>query len=188
MAAALEQAAEGDGSGLAKLGSVPDLRGTLVNSQAVHCADTPAGSRPQDWPAVMARLGRVSLLRGHLLGWWLWAPCTAWPTGHANLGRYTGPWNKRTARPIVVIGNRFDPATAYANAKAVARRLGNAVLLTLDGYGHTSDVDPSTCIRQLKTRYLTDLVAPPRGTVCPADRVPFDPDYGEPLQAPTSSA
>jgi hypothetical protein len=39
-------------------------------------------------------------------------------------------------------------------------------------------------IRQLKTPYLTDLVPPPPGTVCTADRQPFDPDYGEPLQAP----
>src|SRR5829696_7052013 len=183
MAADLNQAADGDGSALATAGRVADLRASLVPSQAVHCADTPAGTRPQDWLGVMARLERGSRLRGHLLGWWLWAPCTAWPTGHANASRYTGPWDRRTARPIVVIGNRFDPATAYGNAQRVARRLGSAVLLTLDGYGHTSDVDPSTCIRQAKTRYLTELVAPPRGTVCPADRLPFDPDYGEPRQA-----
>jgi len=105
-----------------------------------------------------------------LLGWWLWAPCTAWPTGHANASRYTGPWKRRTARPIVVIGNRFHPATAYGNAQRVARRLGSAVLLTLDGYGHTSDVDPSTCIRQAKTRYLTEL-----GRPAPRDGLPGRP-------------
>jgi TAP-like protein len=44
---------------------------------------------------------------------------------------------------------RFDPATSYANARRVARRLGNAVLLTHDGYGHTSDSDPSACVQRV---------------------------------------
>ena len=27
-------------------------------------------------------------------------------------------------------------------------------------------------------RYLVDLTTPARGTVCPSDRLPFDPDFG----------
>jgi TAP-like protein len=62
-----------------------------------------------------------------------------------------------------------------------ARRLGNAVLLTHDGYGHTSIQDQSTCIEDARAPYLLHLITPPRGTVCPSDRQPFDPHFGQPL-------
>jgi hypothetical protein len=118
----------------------------------------------------------VSFISGPVNGWLLWAPCASWPAQSAN--RYTGPWNARTANPILVIGTRYDPNTAYAAAVAAASRLGNAVLLTHDGYGHTTDADPSTCVDRALATYLVDLVAPPKGTVCPSERLPFDPKFG----------
>ncbi len=36
-----------------------------------------------------------------------------------------------------------------------------------DGYGHTSDVDPSDCIDQAVSKYLITTVTPPSGTVMP---------------------
>jgi pimeloyl-ACP methyl ester carboxylesterase len=59
-----------------------------------------------------------------------------WP-GHAT-ERYVGPWNAKTKTPILLISNRFDPATGYCNAQVAQRRLGNAVLLTENGFGHQS--------------------------------------------------
>src|SRR6185295_1285153 len=59
----------------------------------------------------------------------------------------------------------------------VASTLGNAVLLTLDGYGHTSDEDPSACIQRDVADYLIGLATPPPATVCRADRLPFEPGY-----------
>ena len=47
------------------------------------------------------------------------------------------------------------------------------MLLTHDGYGHTSQRDHSTCIEAARVKYLTDLVAPAPGTVCAADKKPF---------------
>lgn len=79
------------------------------------------------------------------------------------------------------MGIRFDPNTAFANARRVARLLGNAVLLKQKGYGHGTYTDPSACAQEALGEYLVDLVAPARGTVCPSDRQPFDPDFGEPL-------
>ena len=69
---------------------------------------------------------------------------------------------------------------AAANAKLAERRLGNAVLLTHDGYGHVSQADPSTCVMQALGRYFTGLTTPARGTICPSDRGPFDPGFGQP--------
>jgi len=60
-------------------------------------------------------------------------------------------------------------------------RLGNAVLLTQDGYGHEFNNDLSQCVDQAVSTYLIQLTTPPRGTVCPSDRSPFDPKFGQPL-------
>ena len=55
-----------------------------------------------------------------------------------------------------------------------ARRgqLGNAVLLTVNSWGHPSYALPSTCVDKWRVRYLVHLVTPPRGTVCGTQR-PF---------------
>jgi hypothetical protein len=109
---------------------------------------------------------------------WLESACAAWPTRSA--GRYTGPWTAATANPILLIGTRFDPTTPLANAKLAERRLGNAVLLIHDGYGHISGSDPSACVMQAVGRYFTGLATPARGTICPSDHGPFDPGFGQP--------
>ena len=88
---------------------------------------------------------------------------------------------RHTKNPILVMGIRFDPNTPFANARTVARRLGNAVLLTQQGYGHGTYSDPSACVDAALGKYLVDLVTPPRGTVCQSDREPFDPNFGQPF-------
>ena len=146
---------------------------------ALICADSPARQSPRAWRKVVDRLTGVSFIYGPVLSWWRWAPCASWPVRSAD--RYTGPWNASTKNPILVIGTRFDPNTPYANARRAARRLGNAVLLTHQGYSHTSESDPSSCVKRATSRYLIDLVVPSRGTVCPSNHQPFDPHFGEPL-------
>ena len=73
-----------------------------------------------------------------------------------------------------MIGTRFDPQTPFANARRVARLLGNAVLVTFDGYGHTSENDPSACVEHATSQYLVGLVTPGTRTVCQPDQLPFD--------------
>jgi pimeloyl-ACP methyl ester carboxylesterase len=82
---------------------------------------------------------------------------------------------------VLVVGNTYDPNTPYQGAVAMARQLARARLLTLDGYGHTSAADPSACVFRAYVAYLVHRRLPPRGTVCQPDRVPFDPDFGQPL-------
>ena len=182
LAAGLEQAANGDGSALAT--TVRESEGffqqALVSAVALQCADKPllAPGAVRNWPTVIPRLSRTDFT-GPVNGWSLWAPCASWRVPSAD--RYTGPWTASTPNPILVIGNRYDSRTAFANAELAARLLGNAVLLTLNGYGHTSDSDPSVCIDEAVVNYLVNLVTPPEGTVCEPDRHPFDPDFGEPL-------
>jgi pimeloyl-ACP methyl ester carboxylesterase len=82
-----------------------------------------------------------------------------------------------------VFAKRDDPQTAYAGARRVAGLLGNARLLTLNGYGHTTDVDPGVCIGHAVTAYLVRLATPPNGTVCQPDRQRFEPGFGDPPPA-----
>jgi len=184
LADGLAEAGAGDASRLAGWArSFP--RREIEPAMAIACADSPARRGVRAWPAVISRLDGVSRIYGRLLGWWLWAPCAAWPAPSTE--RYAGPWDAATPHPILVIGTRFDPDTPFANARRAARRLGNAILLTHLGYGHTSSNDPSTCVDRAVSAYLVDLSTPRRGTVCQADRLPFDRDFGKPVEASTGT-
>ena len=183
IAAGLEQAASGNGSAIetALKPSRALYQSALNSATALQCADKPRPRvGPQAWPSIIGRLTRVSPYFA-VNGWWLAVPCAAWPL--VNADRYSGPWNRSTHNPILVVGNRYDPQTAYQGARRVARLLGNARLLTLDGYGHTTDVDPSSCIDRAVTAYLIRPATARRQT-CQADRQPFDPDFGNPLPSP----
>ena len=178
----LNAAIHGDGSAL-EAGARPfraaeGYAGATISS-AISCADAPARRGIRSWPRVIGRLNRVDRLQGRVTGWWLWAPCASWPVRGQD--SYRGPWDASTPNPILVISTRHDPNTPYISGVRVARRLGNAVLLTHNGYGHVSFQDPSTCVEEASTAYLVHLVTPPRGTVCRSDRHPFDPHFGEPL-------
>ncbi len=172
----LEAAVEGDGSALASAAyqwREPAAWAESTKSAAISCLDGPATHPVSDWPTVIGDLTAGSAMSGAIQGWWLWAPCASnWP-GHSD-DRYTGPWDAETSVPIMLIGTRYDPNTGYASAERSEKLLGNAVLLTLDGYGHVSFTDPSACIDQWRPRYLVDLQTPPPGTVCEADEQPFN--------------
>jgi pimeloyl-ACP methyl ester carboxylesterase len=178
LAEVLKKASSRHGSQLAALGRLVTGHARTVGfeaTQAIVCTDSPARRGPHNWPAVTHRLTRASRISGPFFAWSLWAPCASWPTTAAD--RYTGPWNASTRNPILVVGNRFDPNTPHRNAVRVADRLGNAVLLTLQGYGHMSTADPSTCVERAIGRYLDDLTTPTR-LVCPADKLPFEHGFG----------
>ena len=171
----LEAAVEGDASALkitAQQMLTPESFTSSTTSAAISCLDGPARTPSRAWPEAIERFTDSSSLWGPVLGWWLWAPCASnWP-GHSD-DRYAGPWTVTTKAPILLVNARYDPATGYGNAQAVARRLGNSVLLTMDGYGHPSYQQPSRCVDEARERYLVDLVTPRPGTVCRPDVAPF---------------
>ena len=179
LAAELDKAARGDGSALES--TARDVKAfaqpALDSAVGLQCSDKPFPPRPgpREWPEVIGGLNDVSFISGAVNGWLLWAPCASWLVPSAN--RYAGPWNAFTKNPILVIGTRFDPNTAYESAVRAASRLGNAVLLTHEGYGHTSDADPSTCVERATSTYLVALITPPKGTKCPSNRRPFDRNF-----------
>lgn len=140
---------------------------------AVRCGESPNPRYPGYYRALTAlafeRAGDVGPN-------WAWSdePCASWPATAAN--PYLGPWDHRTANPLLVIGTTFDPSTAYEGSLAMARRLARARLLTVDGYGHTALLNPSNCASGYVSRYLLSGVLPPPGSVCRQDAAPFEAD------------
>jgi pimeloyl-ACP methyl ester carboxylesterase len=135
------------------------------------CADAadPRGARAYEAAARLAeaRSGGFGLYMA-----WREEPCAAWPA-NAPKDRYTGPWNRHTANPILVIGITGDPVTSYQDSVAMSKDLARARLLTVAGSGHTEFLNPSTCAINDEIRYLTSGALPRRGTVCAQNGTPF---------------
>jgi pimeloyl-ACP methyl ester carboxylesterase len=136
---------------------------------AIFCSES---ANPR--PGAFRSLGRFAFRRSGPVGpWWSWAsePCGSWPATAPE--RYAGPWDRRTHNPVLVIGNTYDPNTPHRGARAMTRQLSRARLLTVDGYGHTELLNPSSCANRYASRYLIAGVLPPKGTRCKQDQVPF---------------
>jgi pimeloyl-ACP methyl ester carboxylesterase len=138
---------------------------------AVSCADTINPRSQLAWPVAALLQDRRFPYFGSI---WTYASmaCATWPGFDSD--RYLGPFTKRTAHPLLVVGQRYDPATRYQAAVEVSRTIPGARLLSVNGYGHTS-LQSSVCADTYTADYLVDLALPPAGTVCQPDRQPFDP-------------
>jgi pimeloyl-ACP methyl ester carboxylesterase len=175
-AADLNAAVDGDVTALVtavQSSRAPAYYDEAMKSAAISCLDGPASQTVDDWPTVIGNLDASSVMSGSVQGWWLWAPCAANSSAKRD-DRYTGPWDAKTKEPILLIGTRYDPNTGYRNTVRTQLLLGNAVLLTHQGYGHLSFNDFSTCIEKARTAYLVDLQVPAPGTVCASDEQPFN--------------
>ena len=53
------------------------------------------------------------------------------------------------------------------------RDLASARLLTVDGYGHTALLNPSSCAQAYESAYLIDGTLPPAGATCQQNQQPF---------------
>ena len=139
---------------------------------AVACED---GNNPTDYHVWSAQGAAADAAFGYFGRIWTWAssPCAQWPL--EDRGRYLGPFTARTANPVLVIGNLYDPATRYQGAQTVRGLLPNSALLTVDVPGHTS-LGASGCAGFLTGQYLLNPGAAARidGEVCPVEFNPFD--------------
>ncbi len=176
-AADLDAALRGDGSALENGASgilAPAGWAGETISGAIQCADAGTQLSSRAWLKVIKQLERISWLEGRIQGW-EWAPCASWPVQGQDT--YRGPWNASTPNPILLINQRYDPNTGYANAVRAEQYLANAVLLTHEGYGHLFGQNPSDCVDKAMVDYLVDLITPPKGTVCQSNQQPFDPEF-----------
>lgn len=135
----------------------------------VTCEDTTNPSSYTDWWSAAANsIGYFGALWN-----WFSSECAVWPFKDPD--RYTGPFDRPTANPVLIVGNQYDPVTSYTNAQKLAATMPDSRLLTEHGWGHASWNAPSQCINQYVASYLIDKQLPPAGTICQQDHVPFTP-------------
>nr|WP_294505781.1 alpha/beta hydrolase [uncultured Rhodopila sp.] len=144
--------------------------GSAYQGDAVECSDSP-NPRPPEVFRALSRSVYASYGPGGLPDLWNDESCASWQATAADA--YIGPWNKPTANPILVIGNTNDPSTPYQNSVAMSQKLARARLLTVQGYGHTVWLNPSSCASQYEADYLINGTLPPEGTICQQDAFPF---------------
>ena len=93
------------------------------------------------------------------------AACQGWPD------RSVTPlvdFHADTEAPALVVGTTHDPATPYPWAQSLVKQLGEARLLTHEGYGHTAYTSGSTCVTRAVDGYLLNGALPNEGAVCDA--------------------
>ena len=139
---------------------------------AVLCTDGLSPARAERWPVLAGRADRGTRGFGRL---WAWesAQCarTSWTVRDEDA--YRGPFDRRTANPVLVVGTVWDPATPYSGAVSTARRLPGSRLLTSVSWGHTA-LGASACVDTAVEGYLLHRTLPHRGARCTGDVQPFD--------------
>lgn len=146
----------------------------------VDCTDA---LHPQDagqWPALMVKADKRAPYFGRAWGWST-VPCARNTWTVRDEDAYTGPWNRKTAAPVLIVGTKWDPATNYDDAVSASKLLPNSRLLSNTNWGHTS-YGTSDCATNAIDNYLLNGTLPAKGTLCQGAYQPFL----EPL--PTDSA
>lgn len=146
---------------------IPSHSGSFL---AVQCVDSDYPRDPQAYQRLIPTEDQRQPSFG-LTALFNMAQCITWPA--ADHDRYLGPWDHSGQHPILVVNNRYDPETPLWNAQATTDELGNARLLIVEGYGHTTLNVHSACASAAEATYLITLQLPAEGTTCSADHQPF---------------
>ncbi|GAA2512082.1 alpha/beta hydrolase [Pilimelia columellifera] len=85
---------------------------------------------------------------------------------------YAGPFDRRTAAPVLVVGNTKDPVTHVRNSASVAGQLPGSYHLVSDNWGHGAYPN-SSCAAERIDQYLISGTKP-APTGCVGDVQPFD--------------
>jgi pimeloyl-ACP methyl ester carboxylesterase len=151
----------------------------LEAESGVACADGLQAASAASWPAAAAAADRRARYFGAEYAW-LSVQCArnTWTAHDEDV--YRGPFNHRTAAPVLVIGGVWDPVTSYGNAVEVARLLPSSRLVASDSWGHEA-VGTSACVDNTVWDYLIRPLAPAaKITRCRGDVQPFAPSPSTP--------
>ncbi|MGK5443762.1 alpha/beta hydrolase [Micromonospora sp. URMC 105] len=144
----------------------------------VDCTDAYHPADAGSWPALSAKEDKRAPYFGRAWAWGT-APCARNTWTVRDEDAYTGPFNRRTSAPVLVVGNYWDPATNYDAAVSSAKLLPNSRLLSSDSWGHTA-YGTSACATGAVDAYLLKGTLPKKGTVCVGDVQPFVEEPKEP--------
>lgn len=137
----------------------------------VDCTDAYHPKDAADWPALSAEEDKRAPYFGRAWAWGT-APCARRTWTVRDEDAWTGPFDRRTGAPVLVVGNYWDPATNYQGAVSSAALLPNSRLLSSDSWGHTA-YGTSACVTGAVDAYLLTGKLPAKGTVCTGDDQPF---------------
>ncbi|MEU4244325.1 alpha/beta hydrolase [Actinoplanes sp. NPDC026619] len=140
-------------------------------ASSVICTDTREPADARSWPAATAARDRQAPYFGRDWGW-LPSQCATDTWTVRDEDAYLGPFNRRTAAPVLVVGSFWDPATNYDSAVASSRLLPNSRLLSSNNWGHTG-YGTGPCVTAAIDAYLLTGNPPARGTVCTDAPQPF---------------
>jgi pimeloyl-ACP methyl ester carboxylesterase len=166
LATDIQQAAGGDGSGLAGL-IEPELAGTPQDPPQIDadlvagCNDVPdrlspgqVGTDIKNWSGKLPLFG--ALYAQNLLF------CAPWPVPSQPLPKPTAP-NTPT---ILVISTASDPQTPETGTQRTAQTLDSGVLVNWAGAGHGA-LGQSSCATSAAQDFLIGGKVPANGTACP---------------------
>ncbi|KAG8679739.1 hypothetical protein FRC09_018755, partial [Ceratobasidium sp. 395] len=147
---------------------------------AITCADALPFDGPSSYPTpeslargIISRIKKVSRNFGGSPGTTdIDGGCQFWPVD--SVERFTGPWNKTLANPIVIVSSTVDPITPLASAQLVHKLLGNSSrLITVNAPGHGVKF-PSICRTQASLAYFVNGTLPPKELKCEPEYGPFE--------------
>ena len=132
------------------------------------------GARPDDIADTPAQVATVAKRVSDFSVLWAWHDpfCAQNAFSAQDEDRYRGSFTRRTVKPLLSVGNYWDPATRYESAVKAARLSPNSRLLSSDSWGHLA-YGSSECVTSACGAYLVRLKLPAEGTVCVGDVQPF---------------
>jgi hypothetical protein len=138
---------------------------------AVLCTDGLFPGDAGSWPAAVAARNRRAPYFGSVWGWFD-SVCARDTWTVRDEDAYTGPFNRWTAAPVLIVGAVHDPGTNYLGAVAASRRLPHSTLLTSNNWGHTS-YGTGPCVTARIDAYLITGRPPAKGARCADAPQPF---------------
>jgi pimeloyl-ACP methyl ester carboxylesterase len=145
---------------------------TVDSIFGVMCTDGRFPARAAQWRAAVADREKVAPHFGASAVAWKDSTCASSTWTVRDEDAYTGPFNRRTAIPVLVVGSFWDPSTNYAGAVSTSRLLPNSRLLSSDNWGHGAYA-LGACATAAIDAYLLTSKPPSKGTVCADAAKPF---------------
>lgn len=163
LAAALADAAAGDGSGFAAFAAMTYSDPDYTASRAQTCSDSPAPEGFFQLRRVGEQVERSAPHTGGVsMAWEAMAGCVRWPSTRPALSL---PDQVDPASTILITATTGDPISPYQWSQSVADRLAGSRLLTAELDGHGA-FDNSTCAAAAIDRYLAYGGLPAAASTC----------------------
>jgi pimeloyl-ACP methyl ester carboxylesterase len=147
-----------------------DYDNELEASSAVTCTDGRYPAHSTRWPDLVGGLQKRSPDFAPYA--WAFAQCATDLWRVRDTSSYTGPFNRHTSSPVLLIGGKYGWGANYDNAVAVSKRMPGSRLLTSKSWGLNA-LGSSDCVTGAVDAYLLKRTLPPAGTVCTGSDQPY---------------